>query len=149
MQTEKIVYFCTAKQTSTMEYIFENSDRVRDYECDLQGIVNNANYQHYMEHSRHLYIISRGITFNELHEQGIDVVVARYEAAYKVPLRPDDEYICRLRPEKDGIRYVFHQAIFRAADNKLCCTAKVDCVATKAGRLMPGLPELDALLPQS
>ena len=129
-----------------MEYIFENRDRVRDYECDLQGIVNNANYQHYFEHSRHLYIISRGVTFNELHERGIDVVVARYEAAYKVPLRPDDEYICRLRPEKDGIRYVFHQAIFRAADNKLCCTAKVDCVATKEGRLMPGLPELDALL---
>ena len=70
-----------------MEYIFENRDRVRDYECDLQGIVNNANYQHYFEHSRHLYIISRGVTFDELHERGIDVVVARYEAAYKVPLR--------------------------------------------------------------
>ena len=129
-----------------MEYIFENIDRVRDYECDIQGIVNNANYQHYMEHSRHLFIISRGVTFNELHSQGIDVVVARFEIAYKVPLHPDDEYVCRLRPEKDGIRYVFHQAIFRKADNRLCCTAKVDCVATKGGRLMAGLPELDALL---
>ena len=129
-----------------MEYIFENRDRVRDYECDLQGIVNNANYQHYMEHSRHLFIISRGVSFKELHDQGIDVVVARFEVAYKVPLRPDDEYICRLRPVKEGIRYVFHQAIFRASDNKLCCTAKVDCVATKEGRLVAGLPELDALL---
>jgi acyl-CoA thioester hydrolase len=129
-----------------MEYIFENSDRVRDYECDLQGIVNNANYQHYMEHSRHLYIISRGITFNELHEQGIDVVVARFEIAYKFSLRPDDEYVCRLWLEKNGVRYVFHQAIFRKADNRLCCTAKVDCVAMKEGRLVAGLPELDALL---
>ena len=132
-----------------MEYIFENSDMVRDYECDIQGIVNNANYQHYMEHSRHLYVLDRGVSFAELHDEGIDVVVARFEISYKVPLRPCDEYICRLRPVKEGIRYVFHQAIFRKADNKLCCQAQVDCVATMGGRLISGHPKLDALLPQS
>ena len=130
-----------------MEYIFENREVVRDYECDIQGIVNNANYQHYMEHSRNLYIIGRGVSFKELHDQGIDVVVARFEVAYKVPLHPCDEYICRLRPEKEGIRYVFHQAIFRASDNKLCCQAKVDCVAMVERRLISGHPKLDALLP--
>jgi acyl-CoA thioester hydrolase len=132
-----------------MNYIFENSDIVRDYECDIQGIVNNANYQHYMEHSRHLYVLDRGVSFAELHEGGIDVVVARFEIAYKVPLRPCDEYVCRLCPEKKGIRYIFHQAIFRKADNKLCCQAQVDCVATMGGRLISGHPKLDALLPQS
>ena len=35
-------------------YIFELKDKVRDYECDLQGIVNNANYQHYLEHCRQI-----------------------------------------------------------------------------------------------
>ena len=34
-----------------MEYIFELKMKVRDYECDGQGIVNNANYQHYTEHT--------------------------------------------------------------------------------------------------
>ena len=132
-----------------MEYIFENSDMVRDYECDIQGIVNNANYQHYMEHSRHLYVMDRGVSFAALHEEGIDVVVARFEISYKVPLRPCDEYVCRLMPEKKGIRYIFHQAIFRKADNKLCCQAQVDCVTTMGGRLISGHPKLDALLPQS
>ena len=27
-----------------MNYIYELEMKVRDYECDLQGIVNNANY---------------------------------------------------------------------------------------------------------
>ena len=30
------------------KYIFSLEMKVRDYECDLQGIVNNANYQHYI-----------------------------------------------------------------------------------------------------
>ena len=34
------------------KYIFETRLDVRDYECDIQGIVNNANYLHYTEHTR-------------------------------------------------------------------------------------------------
>ena len=42
------------------DYIFEEKFKVRDYECDLQGIVNNANYQHYTEHACHEFFLSRG-----------------------------------------------------------------------------------------
>ena len=38
------------------KYIYELKMAVRDYECDLQGIVNNANYQHYTEHTRHMFL---------------------------------------------------------------------------------------------
>ena len=54
------------------QYIYELEMKVRDYECDLQGIVNNANYQHYLEHTRHEFLISVGISFAALHEQGVD-----------------------------------------------------------------------------
>ncbi len=138
--------FCAVVRYFGMEYIFENRDRVRDYECDLQGIVNNANYQHYLEHSRHLYCESRGMTFSEMHAEGIDVVVARFTISYKSPLHPDDWYVCRLRVEKEGVRYVFYQDIYREADNKLCVSARVDCVVTIGGRLASGHPKIDALL---
>ena len=56
-------------------YIFETEMEVRDYECDIQGIVNNANYLHYTEHTRHLFLTSLGVSFARLHEKGVDAVV--------------------------------------------------------------------------
>ena len=49
------------------KYIYELTLKVRDYECDLQGIVNNANYQHYLEHTRHEFLSSVGVSFAKLH----------------------------------------------------------------------------------
>ena len=49
-----------------MEYIFELEMQVRDYECDMEGIVNNAIYQHYLEHTRHEFLASSGISFIEM-----------------------------------------------------------------------------------
>ena len=79
-----------------MKYIFETRMEVRDYECDIEGIVNNANYLHYAEHTRHLFLRSLGVSFAALHEQGIDAVVHTMKLQYKVPLRCDDEFIIPL-----------------------------------------------------
>ena len=48
---------------------------VRDYECDLQGVVNNAVYQNYLEHARHEYLKDIGIDFAALAAQRINLVV--------------------------------------------------------------------------
>lgn len=109
--------------------------KVRDYECDGQGIVNNANYQHYTEHTRHEFIESKGVKFSDLHSQGIDPVVARISLTYKTPLRGGDEFVCRLNVKKEGIRYVFYQDIYRASDDKLCVKAVVECVCIINGKL--------------
>ena len=75
------------------KYIFETRMEVRDYECDIEGIVNNANYLHYTEHTRHLFLKQCGLSFAEMHEKGVDAVVARMNLQYKTPLRCDDEFI--------------------------------------------------------
>ena len=117
------------------KYIFETKIEVRDYECDIEGIVNNANYLHYMEHTRHLFLREAGLSFAKMHEKGVDAVVARMNLQYKVPLRCDDVMISKLWIEKQGVRYIFHQDIIREADNKLSCCATVELVCLINGKL--------------
>lgn len=123
-------------------YIFETKFPVRDYECDIQGIVNNANYLHYTEHSRHLFLQSVGLSFSDLHEKHIDAVVARMQLQFKTPLRPDDVVVSRLWIEKEGLRYVFHHDLYRQSDNALCHRANVEIVTLIDGKLGCS-PELD------
>jgi len=127
------------------EYMFKLPMTVRDYECDVEGIVNNANYLHYMEHTRHKFLMTKGINFIELHERGIDTVVARINVQYKTPLTPDTEFISCLNVEKEGVKYIFKQDIYRLPDNKLCIRAQVEAVAIVNGKLSDS-PELAAML---
>ena len=117
------------------KYDFELRMKVRDYEGDLQGIVNNANYQHYLEHTRHEFLQAEGISFAELHKQGKDAVVARLTMQFKTPLTSGDEFASRLKVEKDGIKYVFHQEIYRLSDEKLSLRAQVETVCLVEGKL--------------
>ena len=116
-------------------YIFETRMEVRDYECDIEGIVNNANYVHYCELTRHLFLQQCGLSFAEMHQKGVDAVVARMNLQYKVPLRPDDVVVSRLWLEKQGIKYIFHQDLFRAADEVLCFRGDITLVCLVNGRL--------------
>ncbi len=118
-----------------MEYIFETEMEVRDYECDIQGIVNNANYLHYTEHTRHLFLKSLGVSFAKLHEEGVDAVVARMKLEYKVPLKCDDRFISRLSLKKKGLRYEFYHDLYRATDEKLCFSCQADLVCLINGQL--------------
>lgn len=116
-------------------YDFELEFKVRDYECDLQGVVNNSVYQNYLEHTRHEFLLSIGLDFADLYARGIMAVVARVELAYKTPLRSGDRFICRLRTEQQGIKYLFYQDIYRMPDEKLCLKGLVTTTTLINGRL--------------
>jgi len=124
-----------------MSYVHETEMRVRDYECDLQGIVNNAVYQNYLEHARHEFLHDIGLDFPRLCADGIDAVVTRIEMDYKRSLKPRDVFIVKVGMHKQGrVRFVFDQAIFRKSDGELVLQAQVVGVLTRNGR--PIAPDL-------
>ncbi len=123
------------------DHHFELEMQVRDYECDIQGIVNNAVYQNYLEHTRHKFLNHVGLDFAKLHEEGIDAVVIKAELEYKFPLRPGDDFLVRLKIGKQGrLRIVFLQEVIRKADEKLMVKGRITSVLTRNGR--PLSPEI-------
>jgi acyl-CoA thioester hydrolase len=118
-----------------MQYDYELEFKVRDYECDLQGIVNNSVYQNYLEHARHEFLQTIGLDFSDMYNRGIVAVVARVDLSYKNPLRSGDSFVVKLRVEHEGIKYVFYQDIFRLPDGKMCLKGIVTTTSIVNGRL--------------
>lgn len=117
---------------------FTTSIRVRDYETDAQGIVNNANYLHYLEITRHEFCEARGTSFKAMHEAGIDPVVRKIEIEYLESLTMGDVMTSSLRLERHGARYVFVQDIHNAATGRHVVHALVTVVVLEQGRLSRG-----------
>lgn len=119
----------------------EISLAVRDYECDLQGVVNNAVYMNYLEHARHEFLKDRGIDFAEVTRQGIHLVVVRAELDFRASLTSGDHFTVQTRFERDGrLRIVFHQQIRRASDGKVMLEGRITATSlNEKGR--PFVPE--------
>ena len=114
--------------------------KVRDYECDMQGIVNNAIYQHYLEHARHEYLLSHGLSFAEMTRQGIVIVVVRAELDYRKSLRAGDEFQVTVKAARPTpVRLVFEQSILLDQDaprySKPGSSARSEC---RRSSLLPG-----------
>lgn len=120
------------------DYLFTLEMKTRDYECDVQGVVNNANYQHYLEVTRHEWLISKGCSFQKWHEEGIDFMVSQVNIKYKQSLRGQEEFISCLNLSRKGVRYVFEQDIYRKSDGALCISATIDSVCVVDGKLTRG-----------
>jgi acyl-CoA thioester hydrolase len=122
-------------------YLNELDFEVRDYECDLQGVVNNANYLHYLEHARHQWLQSLGVDFAALHREGIDLIVVRVEIDYKYPLRSRDRFVVRSAFQREGrLKLICNQDIYRMPDEKLIVQSRFLTTALQNGR--PALPDV-------
>jgi acyl-CoA thioester hydrolase len=123
--------------------LFTIEMKVRDYECDMQAVVNNAVYQNYLEHCRHEFLLSRDISFAKITKEGINLVVTRAELDYKAPLTSNDVFIVSLRLERvSKLRFAFKQDIHRKEDNRLILQATI----TATGVNSKGRPELPPVI---
>ena len=119
-------------------YLFKIQFKVRDYECDLQGVVNNSNYQCYMEHTRHEFLEQLGENFGEMHEMGIDAFVSSVSIQFKQSLRSGDEVLSCLNVRREGVKMIFEQDLYRVSDMKLAAKGEVASVIVKDGKLTRG-----------
>ena len=119
------------------KYCFTLQMEVRDYELDCEQIVNNANYLHYLEHTRHKFCKAAGFPFIEMHKNGIDAVVRKLEVEYYSPLVSGDEFLSCLNLERKGPKFIFYQDIFKLNGEKVI-ESVVTIVAIKDGKLTRG-----------
>ncbi|MFO7950394.1 MAG: acyl-CoA thioesterase [Candidatus Fermentibacteraceae bacterium] len=119
---------------------------VRDYECDVQGIVNNAVYLNYLEHARHRHLLSLGVDFVEMAGRGLNMVVTRMELDYRRPLRAGDAFtVTSSMSRVSRLRFRFDQSVeLEPGAEEVLRAVVLGTVVDEEGRpVMP--PELDRL----
>ena len=118
-------------------YIYKLDFKVRDYECDLQGVVNNATYLNFLEHTRHEFFLEIGFDFAKLVQENIYAMVYNIDITYKASLVSGDEFVSALNISKEGVlKVIFTQDIYRKNDDKLMTRAKVTTIVTQNGKLI-------------
>jgi len=126
-------------------YDFELEYKVRDYECDMAGIVNNSVYLNYLEHARHEFTKSIGLSFQEMLHSGIFAVVAHADLSYKTSLRSGDAFTVKIRVEHSGVRYIFYQDIYRLPDHQLCLKGVITTTTLINGKIAVSDVVVDAI----
>mgnify|MGYP001630950872 FL=1 len=119
------------------QYLYRLEMKVRDYECDLQGVVNNANYLHYMEHTRHEFLLTLGEDFESLHRKGTDLFVRKVELTYLRSLRSGDLFVSALAMERSGAKLCFRQDLY-LTDGTPVCKGIIEAVAVVNGTVSRG-----------
>ena len=129
------------------KYIFTLEIAVRDYELDSEGIVNNAVYLNYLEHTRHAFIRQEGIPFSDMVSSGLMPVARRMTIDYRRPLRSGDVVLSRLWIDRKGPQIIFHQGLYDKSNGDLVAKAHVSIVCIEDGKISRG-DELAARLSQ-
>jgi acyl-CoA thioester hydrolase len=120
--------------------ISERKIRVRTYECDSYGHVNNANYLNYLEYGRFEFLRDIGFDYQGMINAGYGVYVARVEIDYKRPAVMDDEILIQSWPVKKGaVSGVIAQKIVRGDD--IIVEAKVTWAFVDARGVPSKLPK--------
>lgn len=118
----------------TKKYLFESPIKIRVFECDMQGVVNNAYYHNLLEQTRIDFFESIGIDLVELlNDQGIDLIVYQASIQYRSPIVSGETVRSCLNMRRENARFVFLQD-FRRENGELCLKSRVDIVVIKDGK---------------
>jgi len=112
-----------------MKKHFSTSLRVRTYECDLYGHVNNAVFLNYFEMARVEFLYYLGFSLQSLKKEGFLLPIVKIDIEYKKPVFPGEELELVVEWTKKGTTSaVFRQEALR--DGEVTAAANVTWVVT-------------------
>ena len=123
-------------ETSHFELILS----VRDYELDSFGVINNAVYQNYLEHTHYQFLESQGLKLTAYFEQGLSTVITKAEIEFRSSLLSRDDFVVSLRLALlSKVKFIFLQEIQSLPNKTSILSARITgTILNSSGR--PFLP---------
>jgi len=132
--------------------LFENSGEIMEFrvyyeDTDAGGVVYHGRYPGFFERGRTEYFRERGLSVQQLHEEGVIFPVVRMELDFRYPARLDDLVRVESKITASGnTSFTMEQRLLRVRDDKLLVEATVIlvCVNTemKPKRLPPAVKNM-------
>lgn len=112
-----------------MSKTFSLEFEVRDYELDQYGVVNNAVYLNYLEHTRHAFLNAVGIDPAQVAREGLSLALSAIDLRFRRPLRSRDAFRVEVVVGSlTGARTVMDQRIVLLPSGELILEARATAV---------------------
>ena len=127
---------------TTSPAVTESLVRVNYSETDQMGVVYHARYLVWLDIARCDHLRSTGLTYRDLEQAGLRLVVSEAAIRYRQPARYDDRVRIRCWVRDVGSRRVeFGYAVEHADTSRLLATATTSLLALDESMSLTRLPK--------